>query len=73
MTDAEEPEGFSEGVSSSRGDPRVLLAMNLVLSTLFAVSIIWGLSFIGIVEYTLINIATAAILLFAATYAVTMT
>ncbi|WP_312911964.1 hypothetical protein [Natronosalvus caseinilyticus] len=73
MTDAEEPEGFSEGVSSSQGDPRVLLVMNLVLSTLFAVSIIWGLSFIGIVEYTLINVATAAILLFAATYAVTMT
>lgn len=73
MTDAEEPEGFSEGVTSSRGDPRVLLVMNLVLSTLFAVSIIWGLSFVGIVEYTLINVATAAILLFAATYAVTMT
>lgn len=64
--------GFSEGAASSQGDPRVLLAMNAVLSTLFAWTIIWGLSFLDIVEFGLINVATAAIVLFAITYAVTM-
>ncbi len=71
MSDEEQP-GFSEAIESSEGDPRVLLVMNAVLSTLFAWSIIWGLSFLGIVEFGVINIATAAIILFAMTYAVTM-
>lgn len=64
--------GFEAGVSSSQGDPRVLIAMNIVLSTLFAWSIVWGLSFLGFLEFDLINVATAAILLFAMTYLVTM-
>ncbi|MXV63097.1 hypothetical protein GS429_13670 [Natronorubrum sp. JWXQ-INN-674] len=65
--------GFSEGVASSQGDVRVLVAMNAVLSTLFAWSIVWGLSFLGMVEFGVINVATAAIVLFAMTYLVTMT
>ncbi len=65
-------EGFSEGLSSSEGDPRVLFAMNAILSALFAWSIIWGLSFLGLVSFTLINVATAAVLLFTMTYVVTM-
>ncbi|WP_265108454.1 hypothetical protein [Halosolutus halophilus] len=68
----QEAEGFSAGVSSSRGDPRILFVMNAILSTLFGWTIVWGLSFLGIVEFGLINVATAAILLFAMTYAVTM-
>lgn len=74
MTDADpETDGFDDAASSSQGDPRVLLAMNAVLSTLFASSIVWGLSFVGLLEFGLLNVATAAILLFAVTYAVTMT
>lgn len=75
MTDAEESEtdGFDDAVTSSQGDPRVLLAMNAVLSTLFAVSIVWGLSFVGFLEFGLVNVLTAIILLFTVTYAVTMT
>ncbi|UTF54997.1 hypothetical protein [Natronosalvus rutilus] len=81
MTDPEEVEGrtdsdadgFDEAASSSRGDPRVLLAMNAVLSTLFAMTVVWGLAFAGILEFTLVNVATAIILLFTVTYAVTMT
>jgi len=65
-------EGFEAGVSSSRGDPRVLLAMNAVLSTLFGWTVVWGLSFLDVLEFSLINVATAAILLFALTYLVTM-
>ncbi|OAQ54649.1 hypothetical protein HTG_03570 [Natrinema mahii] len=75
MTDAEGPEadGFDDAMTSSQGDPRVLLAMNAVLSTLFAVSIVWGLSFVGFLEFGFFNVATAVILLFTVTYAVTMT
>lgn len=73
MTDEDaEGDGFEAGVSSSEGDPRVLLAMNAVLSTLFAWTIVWGLSFLGFVEFGIINVATAAILVFAVTYLVTM-
>ena len=64
--------GFEEGVSSSHGDPRVLIALNIVLSTLFGWTIVWGLSFLGFLEFGLINVATAAIVLFALTYLVTM-
>ncbi|GGK58090.1 hypothetical protein GCM10009067_08230 [Haloarcula sebkhae] len=69
MSDAN---GFEEGASGSQGDPRVLIAMNVVLSTVFAATIVWGLSVIGAAELTAINVATGAILLFALTYAITL-
>ncbi|WP_339102575.1 hypothetical protein [Haloterrigena salinisoli] len=73
MSDSDsEREGFEAGAAGSRGDPRVLIAMNAVLSTLFAWTIVWGLSFLGVLEFGLINVATAAIVLFAITYLVTM-
>jgi hypothetical protein len=68
MTDAD---GFEAGASDSAGDPRVLLAMNVLLSTAFAAMVVWGLSILGAAEYTLVNVATGAILLFAITYVVT--
>ena len=68
MSDAN---GFEEGASGSEGDPRVLIAMNVVLSTAFAATIVWGLSVIGAAELTAVNVATGAILLFALTYVVT--
>jgi len=64
--------GFEAGTSQSKGDPRVLIAMNIVLSTGFAASIVWGLDLLGAVDLTLINVATGAILLFALTYAITL-
>ncbi|PCR91414.1 hypothetical protein [Natrinema ejinorense] len=73
MSDGDsERDGFEAGVSSSQGDPRVLLAMNAVLSTLFAWTIVWGLSYLGAIEFGFVNVATAAIVLFAMTYLVTM-
>lgn len=66
-----EPKGFREGISDSRGDPRVLLVLNAVLSTSFGATIVWGLSLLGATELTVINVATAAIVLFALTYLVT--
>jgi hypothetical protein len=65
-------DGFEAGASGTRGDPRVLIAMNVVLSTGFAATIVWGLSLLGAVEFSFVNVATGAILLFALTYAVSM-
>jgi hypothetical protein len=65
-------DGFEEGASGTRGDPRVLVAMNVVLSTAFAATVIWGLSLLGAAEFTLINVATGAVLLIALSYAVTL-
>ena len=64
--------GFEAGASQSQGDPRVLIAMNIVLSTGFAASIVWGLDFLGAADLTLINVATGAILLCALTYLITV-
>ena len=68
----DDSDGFGEGLSASTGDPRVLVAMNAILSTLFAWSIVWGLSLLDLAEFTAINVATGAIVLFALTYLVTM-
>lgn len=55
----------------SQGDPRVHFVMNIVLSLLFATVVIWGLDFLEIAAFTIINILTAAIVLIALTYLVT--
>lgn len=54
------------------GDIRVLMAMNLVLSALFGTGIVWGLSFIGVTEFTVTNVATGVIVLAAVTYLATL-
>lgn len=64
--------GFDEGASGTRGDPRVLIALNVLLSTAFATMVVWGLSLLGAAEFSLINVATGAILLVALTYAVSL-
>jgi hypothetical protein len=63
--------GFDEGVSASRGDPRVLFLLNVILSTMFGTTIVWGLSLLEVAELSLVNVATATIVLFALTYLVT--
>lgn len=68
----DDADGFKEGMQTSAGDPRVLLVMNAVLSTLFSWSIVWGLSLLGVAEFTAINVATGAIILFSLTYLVSM-
>jgi hypothetical protein len=70
MSDGDD--GFDAGASGSQGDSRVLIVMNLVLSTGFAATIVWGLDVLGAAELTLINVATGAILLFALTYVITV-
>ncbi|MFC6786873.1 hypothetical protein ACFQFH_13595 [Halobaculum halobium] len=57
---------------ASDGDPRVLLAMNIVLSTLFSTVVVWGLSYLDLAALTLENVAGLAIVIFAATYLVVL-
>ena len=65
--------GFGEGVDTSDGDFRVLLGLNAALSTLLGWTIIGGLSFLDVAAFSAVNVATAAIIVFTLTYAVTMT
>ncbi|MFB6305327.1 MAG: hypothetical protein ABEH47_09180 [Haloferacaceae archaeon] len=57
---------------ASSGDPRVLAVMNLLLSSVFATVVVWGLDFVGLVPFTLRNVAALALLLVALTYLVVM-
>lgn len=43
--------------SQPQGDPRVLFVMNLVLSAAFVSLVLWGLDFIGSMEFTLGRVA----------------
>ncbi|WP_430504147.1 hypothetical protein [Haloparvum sp. PAK95] len=74
MTDpnAEEPDGFSEGIEESKGDPRVLLALNALLSLLFGYTVVFGLSFADLWTFSAVNVLTTAIMLFALTYVVVL-
>lgn len=58
-------------MANSKGDPRVLFVMNLVLSTAFAWFVIWGLSFIDALAFSWQRVAVLAALLMVVTYAVT--
>ncbi|CAJ51160.1 hypothetical protein [Haloquadratum walsbyi] len=56
----------------SDGDPRVLFAMNIILSAVFGTGIIWGLSFIEIATFSPINVVTLTLIIAAVTYAIVM-
>lgn len=58
-------------MGTSKGDPRVLVAMNVVLSTLFATVVVWGLSVVGAFAFSLRNVAIAALALVVVTWLVT--
>lgn len=57
-------------MANSQGDPRVLFAMNLVLSSAFAALVVWGLSFIGVLEFGWQPVAALAALLVIVTHVV---
>lgn len=54
----------------SPGDPRVLFVMNVVLSAAFAAAVVWGLSFVDLVPFTLQGVAGLALVLALFTYLV---
>jgi hypothetical protein len=56
---------------NSRGDPRVHLLINLVLSALFAWTVIWGLSYISEMEFSLESVAMLTGVLMVLTHLVT--
>lgn len=56
----------------SQGDPRVLAVINLVLSFVFSVVVVWGLEFIGIGAFTLKNVALATATLWVLTWIVVL-
>lgn len=68
---ADDAEGFDDAVADAEGDPRVILALNLVLSSLLAWVVVWGLSMIDIVAYGAVNVATLAAVLVGMTYLIT--
>lgn len=56
----------------SQGDPRVLAIINLVLSLVFSVIVVWGLEFIGIGAFTLQNVGLATATLWVLTWIVVL-
>ena len=70
--DGDEPKGVRRGVEESTGDPRLLVLLNAVLSTWLAWTAVWGLDLLAVVDYSLTNVATLAIAIFALTYLVVL-
>lgn len=61
----------TDGMASSQGDPRVLFVMNLVLSGLFSLTVLWGLDLLGVTSFTYLRLATMTLVLMAVTHLVT--
>ena len=57
-------------MANSKGDPRVLFVMNLVLSAAFATLLVWGLSQIDLLAFAWQTVAFAAGILMVLTYLV---
>lgn len=57
---------------TSQGDPRVLLVMNLVLSGLFSLLVVSGLSFVGLVEFSWRTVVFATATLMIVTWVVVL-
>lgn len=55
----------------SQGDPRVHLAMNVVLSLAFVALLLWGLDLLGSVEFTYARLAVGTLVLVGITHVVT--
>lgn len=60
-----------EGMEASRGDWRVLLAMNLVLSFFMGYTIVVGLALLDVLTFAWPTVGAATLLLVALTYAIT--
>lgn len=61
----------SDGLSSSKGDPRVLFVLNAVLSASFAAIVLAGAGALDLVAFSWPRLAALTILLMVVTYAVT--
>ncbi|MFC7082050.1 hypothetical protein [Halorussus caseinilyticus] len=57
-------------MSNSKGDPRVLFLMNLVLSSAFASLVVWGLSYLDLLTFAWPTVAVATGIVMLLTYLV---
>lgn len=57
-------------MADSKGDPRVLFVLNLVLSAAFASLVVWGLAFIDVLTFAWETVAVATVALMVLTYLV---
>ena len=57
---------------ASSGDPRVLWAMNFVLSFAFSTAVLGGLDFIGLVPFEWGRVAVATVVLMLVSYVVAL-
>lgn len=64
MATDDEPDPLAE----SEGDPRVLFVLNVVLSFVFSYIAVWGLDFVGAIEFSLVNLALATVVLVVGTH-----
>lgn len=46
----------------SEGDPRVHFVMNLVLSAMFAYTLLWGLDFVTAIEFSVLRLVVLTVL-----------
>lgn len=69
---SEEPKGIREGVEESKGDPRLILLLNAVLSAWFAWTVVWGLDRLDILALTPVNVGALALIVFGVTYVVVL-
>lgn len=65
-------DGFEKATERESGHPLVVHGLNAILSTVFALTIVGGLDYIGSVAFTPINVATAAVIIFTAAYLMTL-
>ncbi|KDS90492.1 hypothetical protein FK85_13665 [Halorubrum saccharovorum] len=65
---SEESKGIREGVEESKGDPRLVLLLNAVLSAWFAWVVVWGLDRLGVTALNAANVGTLALIIFGVTY-----
>lgn len=60
----------TSAMANSKGDPRVLFVMNLVLSAAFAALVVWGLSLLDLLAFTWQTVGVLTGLLMVLTYLV---
>ncbi|MFB6095514.1 MAG: hypothetical protein ABEJ71_03555 [Halodesulfurarchaeum sp.] len=50
------------------GDIRVLLALDVIFSAIYATGVVWGLSYLNVAAYTIENVAILTAVLTVVTY-----
>ena len=53
---------------ASEGDIRVLIVLDLLLSAAFGTAVVWGLSLLGVLAFSVRTVALAALVVAAITY-----